>query len=234
MKHLLSSLLLLAGFISLSAQDCKGYYYLSNSEVQMTTYGKKGEESGKLTYKISDIKKEASGTTASFTSEMVNEKGKTLSKGAGKYKCTGGVMFIDAKASLPGDQMEAYKDMEVKADDAFIEYPANLSEGQTLKDANFKMQTYSKSTLNSTITFDEINRKVIGKETITTPAGTWECWKITYDGKFKAQMAPLNIGIPFSFQCTEWFAPGFGIVKSETKNKNGKLMGSMMITALKK
>jgi hypothetical protein len=33
---------------------------------------------------------------------------------------------------------------------------------------------------------------------------------------------------------TEWFVPNFGIVKSETSDKNGKLMGSSMLTSIKK
>lgn len=216
------------------AQDCKGFYYLDNSEVQMTMYDRKAKESGKVTYKISDVAKSGATTTANFTSEMVDEKGKSLSKAAGKYKCTGGVLYVDAKASIPQEQMTAYKDMDVKAEDAFIEYQSSMSAGQTLKDVNFKMEIYNKGTLFSTITLDQTNRKVEGKETATTPAGTWECWKITYEGKIKASMAPLNIGIPINIQATEWFAPGFGIVKTESSNKNGKLMGSTMITSVKK
>jgi hypothetical protein len=123
---------------------------------------------------------------------------------------------------------------EVKADEVFIEYPATMSAGQTLKDANFKMEMYNKGTLFTTMTFDETNRKVEGKEAITTPAGTWECWKITYEGKIKATMAPMNIGIPINMQGTEWFAPGFGIVKTESFNKNGKFLASTLITSIKK
>jgi hypothetical protein len=128
--------------------------------------------------------------------------------------------------------MAMYKDMEVKADDAFIEYPSTVTDGQSLKDASFKMETYKNGVTYSTINLDQTNRKVIGKESVTTPAGTWECWKITYDSKFKINMG--GIGIPMNMQGTEWFAPGFGIVKTEVANKNGKLMGSTMITSVKK
>jgi len=234
MKSVIFFLVLFLTAITMYAQDCKGFYYLDNSEVQMTMYDRKAKESGKVTYKISDVAKSGATTTANFTSEMVDEKGKSLSKGAGKYKCTGGILYVDAKVAMPQEQMSAYKDMEVKADEVFIEYPASMAAGQALKDANFKMEMHNKGTLSTTITFDEINRKVEGKETITTPAGTWECWKISYEGKFKASLAPMNIGIPINMQGTEWFAPGFGVVKTETFNKNGKLMGSTMITSVKK
>jgi hypothetical protein len=220
--------------VSACAQNCKGFYYLNNGEMQMTTYDRKGEANGKLTYTISGAATSGTTTTANFTSEMVNDKGKTLSKGAGKYKCTDGVLFVDAKVAMPQENMAAYKDMDVKAEESFIEYPSTITAGQTLKDVNFKMDIYSKENLFATITFDEVNRKAEAKESVTTPAGTWDCWKITYDMKFKASLAPLNIGVPINMKITEWFAPGFGVVKSETHNKNDKLMGSTMITSVKK
>ena len=199
----------------------------------MTMYDKKGKENGKGVYKISNVKKDGSSTTADFSSEIIDEKGKTISTSKGKYKCNGGILFVDARIAMPHDQTSAYKDMEVRAPEIYIEYPANMAAGQELKETNFKMEVYSKETLHSKTNFDQVNRKVAGKESITTPAGTFDCWKITYDGKLKASVAPMNIGIPFNFKGTEWFAPGFGIVKTATYNKNGKLMGSTMITKVK-
>jgi hypothetical protein len=234
MKAVTFSIMLFFAAIAACAQNCKGFYYLNNGEVQMTTYDKKGEGTGKLTYTINGVSSSGSSVTANFTSEMVNDKGKTLSKGSGKYKCTNGVLYVDAKVAMPQENMAAYKDMDVKAEESFIEYPSTITAGQTLKDVNFTMEIYSKENLFATVTFDEVNRKAEVKESITTTAGTWDCWKITYDMKFKASMAPLNIGVPFNMKVTEWFAPGFGIVKSETYNKNGKLMGSTAITSVKK
>jgi len=235
MKLFVSCLCILFVSFTTTAQDCAGYYYLTNSTVEMTTYDKKAKESGKLTYTISDVNKTSTATTASFASEMKDEKGKSISKGAGKYKCSGGNLFIDAKVAMPQEQMGAYKDMDVKADDAFIEYPSSFSDGLSLKDADFKMDIINKGTAFSTVTLEQSNRKVEAKESVTSPAGTWDCWKITYDGRFRATIGgPSGIGIPVNFKSTEWFAPGFGIVKTETYNKNGKLMGSTLITGIKK
>lgn len=226
--------LLLCGFVA-NAQDCSGYYYLTNSSVEMTTYDRKDKESGKVTYTISDIKKSGDMTTANFTANMVDEKGKALSKSSGVYKCSGGSLYVDARVAMPQEQMAAYKDMEVKAEEVFIEYPATVAAGQSLPQVNFKMDVINKGSTFSTITLEQTNRKVEGKESITTPAGTWDCWKITYDGRFRATLGgPSGIGIPVNFKSTEWFAPGFGIVKTETYNKNGKSMGSTLITAVKK
>jgi hypothetical protein len=235
MKSLFALCVLLFLSFAMSAQNCSGYYYLSSSEVQMTTYDKKGNESGKITYTISGVAKTNNTTSANFVSQMVDEKGKKLSSSAGIYKCSGDNLYIDARVSMPQEQMAAYKDMEVKANEAFIEYPAGVQSGQSLKDANVKMEVHNKGSIFSVLTLDATNRKVAGKESITTPAGTWECWKITYDGRFRATIGgPSGIGVPFNFKAIEWFAPGFGIVKTETFNKNEKLLGSTLITSVKK
>jgi hypothetical protein len=86
--------------------------------------------------------------------------------------------------------------------------------------------------MKSHVTFNQTNRKVNSTEKITTPAGSWDAHKITYDGYFRIKM--IGIGVPMNLKVTEWFVPNFGIVKSETYDKNGKLMGSSMLTAIKK
>ncbi|MET0636202.1 MAG: hypothetical protein ABWZ25_09265 [Chitinophagaceae bacterium] len=216
----------------LSAQECKGYYYLHNGEVEMTMYDRKNEVSGVLKYKIDDVSSSGNATLARFQSEMFNNKGETLSKSSGSYKCEAGILFVDARVAMPGDQAAQLKDTEVKGMESYIEYPADLAVGQSLKDAGFKMDVDRAGGLPSTVNFEETNRKVVAKESVTTPAGTWDCWKITYNATMKVTMG--GIGIPVRMQGTEWFAPGFGIVKSETNNKNGKLMGSMMISKVQK
>jgi hypothetical protein len=67
-------------------------------------------------------------------------------------------------------------------------------------------------------------RKVEGRESVTTPAGTWNCFKITYHSKMIFKM---GIGIPMNMDVTEWWAPGFGVVKTESDS------GKTEITAIK-
>lgn len=234
MKILISTLLLFWSIVA-KAQQCAGYYYLAeNAKIVMTNYDRKDKISSTVTYNISDVAKDGAVLTASFSSEVVDDKGKTMGGGAGKFKCSGDKIYVDASVAMPSGQMEAYKNMEIKADEVFIEYPSAMSVGQDLPDADFKMVVSNKGAVFSTITFKQVNRKVAGKEKIATPAGEWECWKLTSESQFKASVGNSGFGIPIKMQITEWFAPGFGIVKSETANKNGKLMGYSVISAVGK
>jgi len=199
--------------------------------VEMSTYDGKGKDNGKLTYTISNVSKTGSAVTAKFESEMTDKRGKSLSKSSGVYKCDGGTLFVDASVVISPEQMTAYKDMDVKAEQAFIEYPSTFKEDQALKDAHFKMTIRKNGELFATITYDATNRVVKGKETITTAAGTWECWRISSDTKVRQEIS--GIGIPITFRTNEWFAPGFGVVKTES-SKGARTMGSTVITAVKK
>ncbi|RZL98451.1 MAG: hypothetical protein EOO88_60620 [Pedobacter sp.] len=128
----------------LPAQNCSGYYYMTNSTVEMTMYDGKARENGKVIYTNSAVKKSGSSTTANFNSEVFDKKGKSTAKGSGTYKCDNGALFLDARMSIPNEQTDAYKDMDVKAEESFIEYPSALSINQSLKDAHLKMKMYKR------------------------------------------------------------------------------------------
>ena len=231
MKKLLASVLLLPLFSI--GQDCKSYWFMTNnSTLQMTVYDKKGKESGIQTWKIADVKKNGNAYESTVSSNFKDEKGKEIASSTGTYQCENGVLKADARMSMPQEQMQAYKDAEAKFESAYIEYPSKPVEGQTLSDVDFTMQVKGKNGAETTISFKETNRKIDKKETVTTPAGSWEAYIITYDATFKTQIGP--IGIPINMQVKEWFVPNLGIVKTETYSKGGKLMGSTQLTSITK
>ena len=207
------------------SQDCSNYYFLQNSKtIEMTISNNKGKESGKMTYVISDSKKNGSSITATINSEFVDTKGKTITKATNNVKCENGVMQMNMKTFIPPAQMEQMKSGEAKATDVYLEYPANMKVGDQLKDGQFNMD-YESNGLKSSIEISITERKVEGKESVTTPAGTWECFKISAKNKIVSKVA--GIGFPIKMDVNEWFAPGFGIVKTESKS------GKTEITSIK-
>jgi len=215
--------LLLTG--NLFSQDCSNYYFLQNNKtVEMTITNGKGKESGKMTYVVSNSKKSGSSITAMINSEFVDAKGKSITKATNNVKCENGVMQMDMKTFIPPAQTEQMKAGEAKATDVYLEYPANMNVGDQLKDGQFNMD-YESSGLKSSIEISITERKVEGKESVTTPAGTWECYKISAKNKIVSKVA--GIGFPIKMDVVEWFAPGFGIVKTESKS------GKTEITSIK-
>lgn len=218
---LLACMIILPGM----AQDCKNYYFLQNNKtIEMTIYNKKGDENGKQVYKVSDVKNGGGTTTGQLNSEMFDRKGKSLSKATGTIQCKGGVIMVDMKMSLPAAQQEQFGTTDAKAENIYIEYPASMKAGDQLKDATMNIEIENKG-MKQSVSMVVNNRKVEGKESVTTTAGTWECFKISY--KSRISIKTMGIGIPVNMEGTEWFAPGFGIVKTESKH------GGTAITAIK-
>ena len=216
-----------AGLLSTAsnAQDCNSYYFLQkNKTVEMTIYGKKGEANGKQVYTVSDVTNAGDNITGTVNSEMFDKKGKSIAKGHSQIVCNGGVMMIDMSMQLPQQQQEQFAKAEVKADKIYIEYPNNMKVGDKLKDATLNMDI-DNSGMKQNVNMVTSDRTVAAKESVTTTAGTWDCFKITY--KSKVTIKTMGIGMPFNIEGTEWFAPGFGIVKTESKH------GGTAITAIK-
>lgn len=212
------------------AQDCKKYYYMmNNAEIQMTLYDKKDAISGIQTWKIANVSKSSNGYSSTATFNFTDSKGKEITKGNGTYKCEGGKLMADAHMFLPQEGMQKTSMGDAKLNSAFVEYPSVLSEGMQLPDAIFDIDVNT-SSIPSTAHFEMKNRKVVGKEKISSDAGSWDSYKIIYDAELKIKM--IGISIPMKMQTTEWFVPNFGVVKSETYKK-GKKLGSTLLTKFK-
>ena len=122
--------------------------------------------------------------------------------------------MMDMKMMLNPQQAQQFKDVSADGKGVYLEYPSSLKEGQTLPDASFDMDVKMESGVAASVSMDITNRKVEGKEKITTPAGNWEAYKITFHNK---TIINMGIPIPMNMQMTEWFVPDFGVVKTESK-----------------
>nr|MBA4167339.1 hypothetical protein [Chitinophagaceae bacterium] len=170
-------------------------------------------------YTVSDVKKSGGVTTAHLNSEMTDDKGKSIAKSNAVVQCDGGVMKIDMKMNMPPNPNGSPSPMaetDVKMDNVFIEYPANISVGDKLKDASMNMDMNNNSGMKQSVNMDVTDRKVEAKEKVTTTAGSWDCYRISFKSRMKIKT--MGIGVPVNIDGTEWFAPGFGIVKSESKH----------------
>ncbi|HYH14516.1 MAG TPA: hypothetical protein VD794_04825 [Flavisolibacter sp.] len=237
-NHLLKCLAIGVGLLFVTktnAQDCKNYYFLhNNAEVQITLYDGKGDKAALQTWVVNNVSADGNGTRSTVTSKMVNAKGQEIANSTGTYRCQEGRLMADVRMVLPYNQdpqgQQAQPTATGKLDEAYIEYPAVMSEGMQLPDATFEMEVTTAGAP-GVARIEMTNRKVVGKETVTSDAGSWEAYKITYNAEMKMRIAGL--AVPMTMKTTEWFVPGFGVVKSESFNKKGKLRGKTLLTGLK-
>ena len=210
------------------SQDCEIYFPMDEgTEVEMTNYDKKDKVTGTHTQKIEE--KEVDGDNLSLTilQKVYDDKGEFVHEGRYGMHCEDGVFYIDMRSFVTDEMMTAYQGMEMQIDAEDMSIPANLSVGASLPDASIAIGISNQGIKMMTITIDITERKVEAKEDITTPAGTFECYKMTYHISTK-------MGLRVQGDVTEWLAKDVGIVKSENYSKKGKLQSYTLLTGLKK
>jgi hypothetical protein len=212
-------------------------FFQPGAEIEASSYNEAGEEVAKQHTKILEVKNE-SGMTVAYV------EGSDVQAGDGKttnvkynYKCDGSKIYFDVASMFRTEQKSR--------DDAFeaslIEYPINLTEGEMLPDATGTMSS-ERNGRKMEIRYHYKNRKVEGNEEVTTPAGTWNCYKISHsveaemnfpgmDEKTKQMMQAMQGNMKTT--SITWFSPDFGIVKMEMY-MNGKLQSRNEVTAVKK
>lgn len=209
------------------AQDC-GIYSMSKGMVfGYQNLDAKGKVTGTSRTTCIDVNQVGAATIFRVKSEFADDKNKNQSVRDYDMRCEDGTFYVDMQNFIDPKSMEAFKDMEINVDGVDMMYPAGLSAGQALPDANITISaaTGGISILNMAIKIT--NRKVVGTETVTVPAGTFECLKITYDVETKMM-------IKISATAAEYINMGVGNVKTETFDKKGKLAGTTQLTELKK
>ena len=208
----LAVLLLVSSYVR--SQKCTDYYYMQNNKtIEMAIKNKKGNQTGRVVYIISNLGNDGNAVTATVNSEMFDKNGKSISKAANNMRCENGVLLMDMKMLIPSAQQEQMDDMSASGTVSYIQYPITIHEGDRLNDASFATDFASSSGLKGNISITISNRRVVGNESVTTSAGTWDCVKITYHSKM---VFKIGLGIPMSADVTEWYAPGFGVVKTES------------------
>jgi len=198
MKKILPLLFCLALTTRLFAQDCTQFVYMQKGKtIESTAYNAGGSVMSKSIHHVLDVTTSNGTTLATVEMEHFDKEGKSTGKNTVTFKCNGGVFYFDMSAMGGGKG--------VKFSATNMEYPANMRVGDHLKDVEIKMQMAT-MTVNSKI----VNRQVVSKESITTPAGTWDALKITYQTKVDMPNMPANMGTQTT---TEWYVPNFGVVQ---------------------
>jgi hypothetical protein len=222
-------ILLSFSFFSLtlfSQNDCVGYAMSKEgASMEMTSYNKKGKATGIVYTEVLDVESEGKETKITIKSILYDENKKELKnrmKGNTELICSPDGIKIDiSKIYLQEGQEKMFEDMEARIEGEFLNIPTNLTVGQTLPDGNVTIHIEKLGMKNTIKVF---NRKVEARENITTPAGTFDCFKISED-------VEVNFMFTFKTKSVSWVAKNIGTIKSESYRKD-ELSGSTLLTKL--
>jgi hypothetical protein len=225
-KIMLSFVLLLTTVLTLSAQDCTFFYPMEEGTIiEMKHFDKKEKLSGITRQEIIEKKLGSNGITLTIRNTSFDEKGKELMSSDLTMECRNGVFTFDMSNYINDEMLAGMKEMEFTMEGDNLEFPSNMKAGDMLKDGKIRLLVEDMPMMNMTTTV--YNRKVEAVENISTEAGTFECYKISYEVLTDAMIDVQTRGI-------EWIAPETGAVRTESYNKNGKLMGYSVLSRLEK
>ena len=226
-------IILITSFVSISIkaqESCSKYYPLmEGSTFEYTNYDKKGKIDGVTNYTVSSVTSEGAATKATLDLKMSDKKGKEMFASNYSFTCENNLVKIDYQSLFPAQMMKQYSDMDVEMDisGTDIEIPNDLSVGEDLADANVAI-AMNMSGIKMNISVDQTNRKVVGEENVSTPAGSFDCIVITETTRTKTMGANIELNSKL------WLAEGVGMIKQETYKKNGNLMSTTELTKFSK
>lgn len=200
----------------------------------MSNYNENGKLESTVDGNVIEVIKTASSVTATIDVLTKDGKGKEMSKGQVKTSCADGKYSMDMENFISQQSRDAYKDMDVKIEGSTLDYPNNMKAGDNLANGTVTMTISDKKSAQvvSTTTVTIKNRKVEAVENKTTPAGTWECYKISYTSEVVSMFSGMTLPIK-PRTTTEWFSFKVGTVRTEN-SKNGKLESYSELTKFNK
>ncbi|MFD2828680.1 DUF3108 domain-containing protein [Leeuwenhoekiella polynyae] len=225
-KQLTLLFVLLVTATGMAQESCSSYYPINKGvRYEVTTYDKKNNA---LTLTKNEIVAVTDGIPLKATvhTTVTNlKKDKTTVDANFHILCSGGKITMDLNEMLQETMQEQLdgKDASVAITGTDFELPNNLEVGQGLPDIKTDIAVKS-GAINMNFHIYTTDRKVIGRESVTTPAGTFECLVITQNVDTKMLFAKNTT-------TKIWIAEGVGMVKQEDYKSSGKLDEYQMLTA---
>lgn len=212
--------------------QCNAFYPLkSEVRYEYDHYDKKE----KLTLQSANTFKNVSGSESNMSATMVQElidvkKNKTISTTESEWLCENGVLHFTVNTmNLMMDNGQTNNpDIKVEVTGDKVDLPSQLSVGQTLKDITYQVKMTMSGMNLMNRSFSVKDRKVESLEDVTTPAGTFNCYKITF-----ITTSERGIGSG-TIKSTMWYAKDVGLVKSENYKEDGKFFGRQVLTKFTK
>ena len=210
-------------------QDCMGITFKSGMNYELSMFNAKDKPTGKIMYQVTDVRRDGPATVMDITAQFQDEKGKQQPSYVIHYTCTGSELAADMSGMMQSMQNSGMKDMEMRMKASKLVYPGKMSVGQTLADGQMEAEMLSKGTTMMTMNMTMSNRQIESKAPVTTPAGTFDAYKVTSDMSFENRV--MGIPIRGTMRMVSYRADNqLFDVKSETYNKGGKLMGYSLLS----
>ncbi len=220
-KNLILILVLLLTTVVSAQYQCSRFYpFEAGVALNYHFYDELGNQAGAVTYSIDSVEEIAGIQYATMGHSLQDNNGNRISGSEYKLSCEGGLLSIDFNSFVRPDMLRRLgSDYDITGTNLVL--PNELTIGDALPDADLNINaTIGGTAVNFTISFND--RNVIREETITTEAGTFDCYVIAFNME-------MNMGYPYTISSRMWLSEGVGMVQQEDFDETGNLMNRIVL-----
>jgi len=214
---------------SVWAQKCDIYFPLiENNGVQYQSFDRRDRLQGTQDLMVKEVIQHADHIEALINTKYYDNRNNFQHESDFSVICKGNEIILDIQSIIDQGMLQGFQGMEVEMSSIDIVFPDNPQVGQELEDASMTISVSSGGRTISEMTFNIINRKIESIETITTPAGTFESFKIT--SEMQSESRTMGISHRTTMTSVDYWSKGVGTVRSESYNSRGRLESYLLLS----
>lgn len=217
--------------LSVAAQDCNLFIPLEqNKGLQYQNFNRRDRLESTQDIMIREVIHHDNKTEAVVSSKFYDSRDRFLHEGEYSVFCSGDKLVMDMSALFDQEMMQTLEHVSVNMVGDGLTIPNTISVGDELPDAQLDMELTANNVKISDIKILTQNRKVEEMESITTPAGTFECYKVTYKNIIRTHT--LGMTVSNNSKVIEYFAPGVGSVRTEFYDDRDRLQSYTVLSKI--
>jgi hypothetical protein len=186
---------------------------------------------------VTDITTSGDSTIATLATSYTSatpRKDEKPHDGSMRFICVNGKIIMDMGGMMNSMAATSGHDMKMVMTGNMVPYKTSYAAGEKLDDLKMNMQMYSDKSLMMTSDISITNRVCEAVVDLTTPAGTFHCYKISSLTTSVTKMGTMTMpGAGTPSKTVQWFSAKAGVVRMESY-KDDKLSSYNELIELKK
>ncbi|MBX0289839.1 hypothetical protein K3G63_05280 [Hymenobacter sp. HSC-4F20] len=147
------------------------------------------------------------------------------------FRCRQDTSFTDGSNELNPESLRSFRDRRFAYAPVPLAWPNQPTVGSELPAGGISVQVSSTAVDIAKVYTTVQKRRVTGNESVTTPAGTFSCYKVEAERE-SATAARADMVMRNVVRVVDYYSPAVGIVKSEVYDRKGKLEQVRVLTAI--
>jgi hypothetical protein len=170
-------------------------------------------------------------TTALLKSGHYDDKNRLLNLQDLTFRCRQDTSFTDGTSELETARLKSFRDRIFTYEPVPLAWPNQPTVGSELPSGGITVQVSSSAVDIAKVYSTVQKRKIVsGPEPVTTPAGTFQCYKV--ESEHESATAPRADVVMRNVQrVVDYYAPNIGVVRTEVYDKKGKLAEVRLLAA---